>query len=65
MKLTTVTQTLDLTGRKPHFRDADHKYKSNNWLRMHGKPMRRNPFKMEQPLLVDEFHKLTNRGNTE
>lgn len=33
------------------------KYKSNNWLKMHGIPMRRKPMKREKPIYItDEFH---------
>lgn len=41
----------------PIFRSDEHKYKSNNWLKLHGKSMRRKPFKKEQPfILLDEFY---------
>lgn len=41
-----------LAGRTP-----GHKYKNNNYLKMHRQPMRRKPFKRQRPLL-DEFGSL-------
>lgn len=32
---------------------------SNNWLKLHGIPMRRKPFKKQWPI-VDEMYKLVN-----
>lgn len=37
-------------------RSNNHKYKANNWLKMHGKPMRRKPCKMELCPIIDEIH---------
>ena len=52
-----VTQSIE-DIKKPEFvvvkRTYEHRYLSNNWLKMHGKPMRRKPFnKMLRPL-IDE-----------
>lgn len=33
------------------------KYQSNNWLKMHGKVMRRKPFKRKR-MYFDEFHQV-------
>lgn len=38
-------------------RNVNHKYKTNNWLKMHKKPMRRKPFK-KLYLIMDEAYKL-------
>lgn len=40
---------------KFHFRNLNHTYKSNNWLKRHHEPMRRKPFKREYAIL-DEGH---------
>lgn len=52
-----VIQQFDLFTEPRHMRSYEHKYKSNNWLRMHGMPMRRKPFKKEKSLFIDEFDK--------
>ena len=54
-----VTQSLELFDNlcPKHFRTFEHKYKSNNWLKSHGKAMRRKPFKREfLPPILDEMH---------
>jgi len=52
-----LTQSL-ADFKRPEFirveRNDFHKYKSNNWLKMHGKPMRRKPFKKMPRPLIDE-----------
>ena len=35
-------------------RSYEHKTKSNNWLKLHGKVMRRKPFKQDV-IILDEF----------
>lgn len=58
--------------KRPEFirveRNDFHKYKSNNWLKLHGKPMRRKPFKkLRQPILIiDEAWMMfkAEQGNT-
>lgn len=44
------------------YRSNDHKYKTNNWLKNHGNPTRRRPFKKEI-LLLDEYSMI--RGDLE
>ena len=54
-----VTQTIEqLPNKSENFviRDYDHRWRSNNWLKYHHKPMRRKPFKRSVPYLLDEFH---------
>lgn len=51
-----VTQSIN-DFKKPDFivltREYEHRFMSNNWLKMHGKPMRRKPFKkLRQPIFV-------------
>lgn len=36
-------------------RSYEHKTKSNNWLKLHGKTMRRKPFKQNVIMMLDEF----------
>lgn len=49
-------EELQNTFCKPQKRSSNHKYRSNNWLKMHGEPMRRKPFKMELCYIIDEVH---------
>lgn len=54
----TITQSLeDLKKCYPNcpLRSYEHKFKPNNWLKLHGKPMRRKPFKREAMMILDEF----------
>ena len=55
-----VTQSIENLPHypfKPISRSDDHRYKSNNWLKQHGKAMRRKPFKRGGiSYLIDEFH---------
>ncbi len=37
-------------------RSNEHKYRANNWLKMHRKPMRRKPYKKECYFVIDEMH---------
>ena len=53
-----VSQSIE-DFKRPEFIRAErndfHKHKSNNWLKLHGKPIRRKPFKkLISPLLFDE-----------
>lgn len=52
-----VTQSIE-DFKKPDFvvvkRNYEHRFMSNNWLKMHGKPMRRKPFAKMLPPLFDE-----------
>ena len=53
-----VSQSIE-DFKRPEFIRAErndfHKHKSNNWLKLHGKPIRRKPFKkLITPLLFDE-----------
>lgn len=53
----TITQSLeDLRKCYPNYplRSYEHKFKSNNWLKLHGKIMRRKPFKRDV-MILDEF----------
>lgn len=57
MNMITVTQNLeDLRKNYSNYppRSYEHKTKSNNWLKLHGKTMRRKPFKREM-MILDEF----------
>lgn len=49
------SETLQKACKKSR-RSINHKYQSNNWLKMHREPMRRKPFKREFPPIIDEFH---------
>ena len=40
-------------------RSYNHKFKSNNWLKLHGEAMRRKPFKRKYGI-IDEFYMLSN-----
>lgn len=44
---------------RPILRSDEHMYKSNNWLKQHGMPMRRKPFKRKYFLMLDEFHTIS------
>ena len=59
MKIIKVTQSLeDLKKCYPNFppRSSEHKFKANNWLKLHGKAMRRKPFKRKYHIMmIDEF----------
>lgn len=64
-----VTQSIEdfkQTGNVVVNRNYDHRYMSNNWLKMHGKPMRRKPFKKMIRPLMDEAWMMfkTEQGNT-
>lgn len=37
-------------------RNNEHMFKSNNWLKLHGKPMRRKPFERELSFLGDKWN---------
>ena len=55
-----VTQSMDdLQKYYPNYRPrgCNHKFKSNNWLKLHGQTMRRKPFKREL-VVLDEFYKV-------
>lgn len=48
-----VTQTLSDFHKV--VRSENHKYESNNYLKLHGEPMRRKPFKREaRRYIIDE-----------
>lgn len=56
--ITKVTQNLENLKSNFNFpkRSYEHKYKSNNWIKMHGKAMRRKPFKkVNAVVMMDEF----------
>ena len=55
MNIITVMQ--DMSVLKRSYRSKNHRYKSNNWLKMHGETKRRKPFKKEvnHALVLDEF----------
>ena len=59
MKMIKITQSLeDLKKCYPNFtpRSSEHKFKANNWLKLHGRTMRRKPFKRENNIMmIDEF----------
>lgn len=60
MKTETVLQDIDvLKQRYPrtNITDIDFIRHPNNWLKRHGKPMRRKPFKRKY-LMLDEFANL-------
>lgn len=51
-------QKFDVSEKQRHSHSFEHLYKTNNWLRMHGRPMRRKPFKRERFRYVDELYLL-------
>lgn len=53
-----VTQNIeDIKKAYPvWYRGINHKYKTNNWLKMHGEPMRRKPFEREY-MFMDETYR--------
>jgi len=53
----TVEQNLDMLKHQYHTRSDNHRFKSNNWLKSHGQPMRRKPFKKEKFIryMLDEL----------
>lgn len=58
LSFTKVTQNLENLKSNFNFpkRSYEHKYKSNNWIKMHGKAMRRKPFKkVNAVVMMDEF----------
>lgn len=60
MKMIKIVQNLeDLKKCYSNFtpRSFEHKFKANNWLKLHGKKMRRKPFKRDY-MMIDEFWKL-------
>lgn len=49
-------EALQNTLYKHKKRSGNHKYKENNWLKMHGEPMRRKPCKKKLCYIIDEVH---------
>ena len=54
MHFHTITQDINNLI-KYHPRSPEHKFKSNNGLKLHKRTMRRKPFKREKRLILDEF----------
>jgi len=57
-----IRQSLDqLSNMYPrNCRSVNHEYSANNWLKTHGKPMRRKPFKSKF-MMLDEFQNVSLR----
>lgn len=53
--LNTLRNLYNIDRFHEHVRSWDHRTRSNNWLKLHGNPMRRKPFKQDF-LLLDEWH---------
>ena len=59
IKIVNIEQDIELLKRYPTvFRSNNHKFKKNNWLKIHNQPMRRKPYKLEKMMIVDEFNNI-------
>lgn len=65
MKFITIEQNNESinSAYRPVFRSHNHKFKPNNWLKMHHQTMRRKPYKQERRLLLDEFCNINSVSN--
>ena len=67
LSFTKVTQNLENLKSNFNFpkRSYEHKYKSNNWIKMHGKAMRRKPFKkVNAVVMMDEANEKAEKAAT-
>lgn len=55
--MTIIEQDSEIINRLS--RSYDYKSKSNNWLKFHGRIMRRKPFK-RSVMILDEFWNISN-----